>query len=101
MPFQPSRAALASSAARTLAHAIPSVCQARLFALTPLALCLAQAAMAQQADAPAAEAAASAHSATAPQLQEVRINASTEKDMGCRPWRGSARSTLGAGGLTI
>ncbi|RYF00772.1 MAG: TonB-dependent siderophore receptor [Comamonadaceae bacterium] len=46
---------------------------AALWALTPLALCLSQAALAQ--DAP--------H--TAPQLQEVRINASTEKDVGFAP----------------
>lgn len=47
---------------------------ARAFTLTPLALCLAQAAAAQTA---AGE--------TAAQLQEVRINASTEKDMGFAP----------------
>ncbi|KAB2895650.1 MAG: TonB-dependent siderophore receptor [Burkholderiaceae bacterium] len=46
------------------------------FALTPLALCLAPAALAQ-AGAPNED--------TAPQLQEVRINASTEADMGFAP----------------
>lgn len=44
--------------------------------MTPLALCLAQSAFAQATDASAT---------TAPQLQEVRINASTEKDMGFAP----------------
>lgn len=47
---------------------------ARSFALTPIALCLAQAAAAQTLPNDAA-----------PQLQEVRINASTEKDMGFAP----------------
>lgn len=47
---------------------------ARRFALTPIALCLAQAAAAQTPPTDAA-----------PQLQEVRINASTEKDMGFAP----------------
>jgi iron complex outermembrane recepter protein len=47
---------------------------ARHFALTPIALCLAQAAAAQTQPTDAA-----------PQLQEVRINASTEKDMGFAP----------------
>ena len=46
---------------------------ATLWALSPLALCLSQAAIAQ----PAPD--------TAPQLQEVRINASTEKDVGFAP----------------
>ncbi|WP_311222473.1 MULTISPECIES: TonB-dependent siderophore receptor [unclassified Acidovorax] len=46
---------------------------ATLWALSPLALCLSQAAVAQ----PAPD--------TAPQLQEVRINASTEKDVGFAP----------------
>ncbi|RYF69294.1 MAG: Plug domain-containing protein, partial [Comamonadaceae bacterium] len=41
--------------------------------MSPLALCLSQAAVAQ----PAPD--------TAPQLQEVRINASTEKDVGFAP----------------
>ncbi|MCZ8094777.1 MAG: TonB-dependent siderophore receptor [Acidovorax sp.] len=41
--------------------------------------------MAQQADASAADSAAVTPTATAPQLQEVRINASTEKDMGFAP----------------
>lgn len=44
-----------------------------LWALSPLALCLSQAALAQ------------ARSETASQLQEVRINASTEKDVGFAP----------------
>ena len=72
MPPQPQRAAHAPR--------LPSVRAARFFTLTPLALCLAQAALAQQASAPAADPAAAA-----PQLQEVRINASTEKDMGFAP----------------
>lgn len=46
------------------------------WALSPLALCLAQAALAQQPPEPGAG---------APQLQEVRINASTEKDVGFAP----------------
>ncbi|WP_019701928.1 hypothetical protein [Paracidovorax oryzae] len=49
-------------------------------ALTPLALCLSQAAFAQAA-APA-EAAGAANTA---QLQEVRINAGAEKDVGFAP----------------
>lgn len=49
----------------------PSARKTGLFALTPMALCLAQAALAQ-ADA-------------TPQLDEVRINASTEQDMGFAP----------------
>src|SRR3989344_6102257 len=71
-----------SSQPLRFAHAprLPSVRAATLFTLTPLALCLAQAAMAQQPSTPAADAAV-----TAPQLQEVRINASTEKDMGFAP----------------
>jgi len=44
-----------------------------LWALSPLALCLSQAALAQ------------ASPDAAPQLQEVRINASTEKDVGFAP----------------
>ena len=72
MPSQPLRSAHAPR--------LPSVRAATLFTLTPLALCLAQAAMAQQPSTPAADAAV-----TAPQLQEVRINASTEKDMGFAP----------------
>ena len=47
---------------------------ARRFALTPIALCLAQAAAAQTPPTDAA-----------PQLQEVRINASSEQDMGFAP----------------
>ena len=82
MSFQLSCAALASSAACAPAFSIPSARKARLFALTPLALCLAQAAMAQQASAPAVD---PTSNATAPQLQEVRINASTEQDMGFAP----------------
>lgn len=54
---------LARSPARTLCRC----------ALTPLALCLSQAAMAQ------------ASADATPQLQEVRINASTEKDVGFAP----------------
>ena len=72
MPSQPLRSAHAAR--------LPSIRAARFFTLTPLALCLAQATMAQQASAPAADAATAA-----PQLQEVRINASTEKDMGFAP----------------
>ena len=49
----------------------PSARKTGLFALTPMALCLAQAALAQ--------------SDATPQLQEVRINASTEQDMGFAP----------------
>lgn len=77
MSSLPPRTTLSSSAAlarRPSCVASPSrssVRQAGLFALPPLALCLAQAALAQ-ADA-------------APQLQEVRINASTERDMGFAP----------------
>ncbi|WP_029413234.1 TonB-dependent siderophore receptor [Acidovorax radicis] len=87
MSSQPSRAVSPrSSLARLRSPSRPSARQATLFALTPLALCLAHAAMAQQADAtPTADPAAAATSATAPQLQEVRINASTEKDMGFAP----------------
>lgn len=60
--------------------------KARLFALTPLALCLAQVSLAQQADtAPVADPAPANTNVTAPQLQEVRINASSEKDMGFAP----------------
>jgi len=51
--------------------------------LTPLALCVAQATMAQTPEAPAAQAPGAA--AGTQQLQEVRINASTEKDMGFAP----------------
>ena len=81
MSSQPSRAVSPrSSLARLRSSSRPSARQATFFALTPLALCLAQAAMAQQASAPAADAATAA-----PQLQEVRINASTEKDMGFAP----------------
>jgi len=57
------RPSLARSPARTLCRC----------ALTPLALCLSQAAMAQ------------ASADATPQLQEVRINASTEKDVGFAP----------------
>jgi iron complex outermembrane receptor protein len=77
MSFLPSRTALPPKAACVrgrLCAALPSRPSARktgLFALTPMALCLAQAALAQ-ADA-------------TPQLQEVRINASTEQDMGFAP----------------
>ncbi|WP_298211826.1 TonB-dependent siderophore receptor [Acidovorax sp.] len=79
MSFQSSRAALAPSATRTLPLFAPSSThKVSLFALTPLALCLTQAALAQQTGAPASD-------ATAPQLQEIRINASTEKDMGFAP----------------
>ena len=80
MSFQPSCAALASSVAHAFTSSAPSIRRARLFTLTPLALCLAQAASAQQANTPAADPATAA-----PQLQEVRINASTEKDMGFAP----------------
>ena len=71
-----------SSQPLRFAHAprLPSVRAATLFTLTPLALCLAQAAMAQQPSTPAADPATAA-----PQLLEVRINASTEKDMGFAP----------------
>ncbi len=82
MSPQPLRSARTSRSLPS-AHAPSSLTrQHRLFALTPMALslCLAQAAMAQQADAPPADPAAAA-----PQLQEVRINASTEKDMGFAP----------------
>ena len=82
MLLQPLRSARTSRSLPS-AHAPSSLTrQHRLFALTPMALslCLAQAAMAQQADAPPADPAAAA-----PQLQEVRINASTEKDMGFAP----------------
>lgn len=75
MPSLPSRAALRSRAP-VVSHTPART--AGLFALTPLALCLAQSAFAQAADAPA-------NTTTAPQLQEVRINASTEKDMGFAP----------------
>lgn len=86
MSSQPSRAVSPrSSLARLRSSSRPSARRATLFALTPLALCLAQAAMAQQADASAADSAAVTPTATAPQLQEVRINASTEKDMGFAP----------------
>ncbi len=51
-----------------------------LWALSPLALCLSQAALAQ----PASDG-ANAAATTAAQLQEVRINASTEKDVGFAP----------------
>jgi len=57
------RPSLARSPARTLCRC----------ALTPLALCLSQAAMAQ------------ASADATPQLQEVRINASPEKDVGFAP----------------
>ncbi|CAM3413647.1 TonB-dependent siderophore receptor [Paracidovorax anthurii] len=50
----------------------------RWCALTPLALCLSQAAFAQAGTAPDS-------GAPAVQLQEVRINASTEKDVGFAP----------------
>lgn len=79
---QPLRSARTSRSLPS-AHAPSSLTrQHRLFALTPMALslCLAQAAIAQQASTPAADAATAA-----PQLQEVRINASTEKDMGFAP----------------
>lgn len=82
MSPQPLRSARTSRSLPS-AHAPSSLTrQHRLFALTPMALslCLAQAAMAQQASAPPADPAAAA-----PQLQEVRINASTEKDMGFAP----------------
>src|SRR3990167_10785356 len=71
-----------SSQPLRFAHAprLPSVRAATLFTLTPLAMCLAQAAIAQQSSTPAADA-----TTGAPQLQEVRINASTEKDMGFAP----------------
>ncbi len=78
MSSQPSRAAFPRSPRL-------STRQATLFALTPLALCLAHAAMAQQTGVHATDPAAAATSATAPQLQEVRINASSEKDMGFAP----------------
>ncbi|MDA8453722.1 TonB-dependent siderophore receptor [Acidovorax sp. GBBC 3334] len=65
------RPLMARSPARTL----------RRSALTPLALCLSQAAFAQStASAPPADPAA-----PTVQLQEVRINASTEKDVGFAP----------------
>ena len=81
MSSQPSRAVSPrSSLASFRSSSRPSARQATLFTLTPLALCLAHAAMAQQPNAPAADPAAAA-----PQLQEVRINASTEKDMGFAP----------------
>ena len=67
----PQRAAL-----RLRTPALSPARTAGLFALTPLALCLAQSAFAQAADTSVT---------TAPQLQEVRINASTEKDMGFAP----------------
>ncbi|WP_082608134.1 TonB-dependent siderophore receptor [Acidovorax sp. Root219] len=77
----PQRAALRLRATATHRPALsPTRSPSRaagLFALTPLALCLAQSAFAQ--------AAADAPATTAPQLQEVRINASTEKDMGFAP----------------
>ena len=82
MSPQPLRSARTSRSLPS-AHAPSSLTrQHRLFALTPMALslCLAQAAIAQQASTPAADAATAA-----PQLQEVRINASTEKDMGFAP----------------
>ncbi|WP_413463372.1 TonB-dependent siderophore receptor [Acidovorax radicis] len=80
MPSLPLRLAHAPRFSLSARPLLSSARQATLFALTPLALCLAQAAMAQQASAPAADAAT-----TAPQLQEVRINASTENDMGFAP----------------
>jgi iron complex outermembrane receptor protein len=88
MSSLPSRTPLASSAALARRHscvASPSRSSARkagFFALTPLALCLAQAALAQ-ADASAPP--AGPGTTATPQLQEVRINASTEKDMGFAP----------------
>ena len=77
MSFLPSRTALAPKAAlirrrlRAAPLSRPSARKTGLFALTPMALCLAQAALAQ--------------SEATPQLQEVRINASTEQDMGFAP----------------
>ncbi|WP_370451207.1 TonB-dependent siderophore receptor [Acidovorax sp. FJL06] len=83
MPSLPLRSAHAPRFSLSARSSLPSARKAHLFfALTPLALCLAQAAMAQQAATPSSgEAAGTA----APQLQEVRINASTEKDMGFAP----------------
>lgn len=78
MSSLPSRAAHCSLSAHTCSS---TARKARLFALTPLALCVAQVATAQQVATPDSDPAA----ATAPQLQEVRINASTEKDMGFAP----------------
>ena len=94
MSSQPSRAARfspRSSLARLRAFPAsfasrPLARKAARFGLTPLALCLAQAAMAQQADATsAAGPAAAAANASAGQLPEVLVNASPEKDTGFSP----------------
>lgn len=80
MDFLPSGSARAPRPAPFAPALRPSARRTRFFTLTPLALCLAQVALAQQASAPTTDPAT-----TAPQLQEVRINASTEKDMGFAP----------------
>ncbi len=72
------RAAVPAVPRRPARSALPALRLGRC-ALTPLALCLSQAALAQSGTAADGTAQATA------QLQEVRINASTEKDVGFAP----------------
>lgn len=86
MPNQPPSPVLAHAFFNPACQAGPRLSQARRrfsrrWVLTPLALCVAQATMAQTLEAPTVELSAAA----AKQLQEVRINAGTEKDMGFAP----------------
>ena len=88
MSFQPSHTAHPASAGPvrrgfcTVPFHRSSGRKARFFVLTPMALCLAQVALAQTA-APSPPGAGSA--AAVPQLQEVRIDASVEQDTGFAP----------------